>query len=120
MGIGHSLKLAMQKNNTNANELASRLGVTPSTLYSMVQRDSNRINIDLVAKIAHVLNMTLDELLFGNDSSTSKAYLSSFEQDLVNAYRRAPESRKEAVRALFEIEDQEKESAGGLAESSAS
>ena len=115
MGIGHNLEWAMKKNNTNANELASLLGVTPSTLYSMIQRDSNRIDIDLIIKIAHALNMTSDELLGGENTDINQLSLSSFEKNLVISYRRAPESRKEAVRALLEIEDQEKEIADASA-----
>ena len=65
MGIGARLVELMKKKNINTNELANRIGVAPTTLYSMIKRDSSRVDIDLIIKIAHALNMTADELLSG-------------------------------------------------------
>ena len=63
MGIGVRLEAIMKAKDINANELAKKIGVTPSTIYSMIKRDSNRVDIDLIIKIAHALGMTADELL---------------------------------------------------------
>lgn len=63
MGIGVRLEAIMKAKKINANELASKIGVTSSTIYSMIKRDSTRVDIDLIIKIAHALGMTADELL---------------------------------------------------------
>ena len=42
MGIGARLMELMKKKNINTNELAIMIGVPPTTLYSMIKRDSNR------------------------------------------------------------------------------
>lgn len=63
MGIKYRIEFFMGKEGINANELAIRMGVTPSTIYSMLKRDSSRIDIDLLIKIAKALNVTTDELL---------------------------------------------------------
>lgn len=63
MGIGIRLEKIMKEKGINANELSLKIGVTPSTLYSMIKRDSNRVDIDLIIKIARALNMTADELI---------------------------------------------------------
>ena len=63
MGIGKRLEELMKIRNLNTNELAKLIGVAPTTLYSMIKRDSNRVDIDLIIKIAHALGMTADELL---------------------------------------------------------
>ena len=63
MGIGVRLEAIMKAKDINANELAKKIGVTPSTIYSMIKRNSNRVDIDLIIKIAHALGMTADELL---------------------------------------------------------
>lgn len=63
MGIGKRLEDLMEKRGVNANELAKLIGVAPTTLYSMIKRDSNRVDIDLIIKIAHALGMTADEFL---------------------------------------------------------
>lgn len=63
MGIKNRLTSLLKEKGMNINELASKIDVTPSTLYSIVQRDSTRIDIDLILKIAHALGVTADELL---------------------------------------------------------
>ncbi len=63
MGIKNRLNELLQERKMNANELASAINVTPSTIYSMLQRDSARIDIDLIMKISHALGVTADELL---------------------------------------------------------
>ena len=57
MGIGVRLEAIMKAKGINANELAKKIGVTPSTIYSMIKRDSNRVDIDLIIKIAHALGI---------------------------------------------------------------
>lgn len=63
MGIKAKVEYFMGKEGINANELASRMGVTSSTIYSMLQRDSSRIDIDLLIKISKALNVSTDTLL---------------------------------------------------------
>ena len=40
MGIGAKLEKLLKKRNMNANELAQNIGVAPTTIYSMIRRDS--------------------------------------------------------------------------------
>ncbi len=63
MGIRNRLMDLLNERNMNANELATEIGVAPSTIYSIMQRDSNRIDIDLIVKISHALGVTADDLL---------------------------------------------------------
>lgn len=63
MGIKAKVEYFMGKEGINANELANRMGVTSSTIYSMLQRDSSRIDIDLLIKISKALNVSTDTLL---------------------------------------------------------
>ena len=70
MGIGARLSEIMAEKNINTNELAVKIGVPPTTLYSMIKRDSTRVEIDLIIKIAHALDMTADEFLSGETPET--------------------------------------------------
>lgn len=70
MGFGLRLEEIMKEKGINANELALKIGVTPSTLYSMIKRDSSRVDIDLIIKIAHALGITADELLTGEKQAS--------------------------------------------------
>lgn len=63
MGISNRLTNLMKENGTNANDLALRAGIPASTIYSLIRRDSNRVDIDSLIKIAKALNVTADYLL---------------------------------------------------------
>ena len=52
MGIGSKLDALLKKQNTNANELANKIGVAPTTIYSMIRRDSKKADIEVLFKIA--------------------------------------------------------------------
>ena len=79
MGIGARLMELMKERNINANELANRIGVRPSTIYSIIKRDSSRVDIDLIIKIAHALGMTADELLSGEAYERPNTLAAHFE-----------------------------------------
>lgn len=74
MGIKNRLTELLKERHINANELASRINVTPSTIYSILQRDSARIDIDLIMKIAHGLGVTADELLSDEIKEVSRSF----------------------------------------------
>lgn len=67
MGIGSKLTKLMKEQDTNANELASKAGVPPTTIYSLIRRDSNRVDIDSLIKIARALGVTAE--YFCNEES---------------------------------------------------
>lgn len=68
MGIGRKLTDLMKKRNTNANELAALTGVPAQTIYSLIRRDANKVDIDSLIRIARALGVTAD--YFGNDESS--------------------------------------------------
>ncbi len=79
MGIGARLVELMEKRKINTNELANMIGVPPTTLYSMIKRDSNRVDIDLIIKISHALGMTADEFLSGESFEKPNTLAAHFE-----------------------------------------
>lgn len=42
MGIGTKLSELIEANGTNPNELAKKIGVAPTTIYSIIKRDSKK------------------------------------------------------------------------------
>ena len=91
MGIGARLSEIMAEKNMNTNELAIKIGVPPTTLYSMIKRDSSRVEIDLIIKIAHALDMTADELLVGETGEPEQTTIAAhFDGDDLT-----PEERQE-------------------------
>lgn len=65
MGIGSKLQKLLDANNTNANELAKKIEVSPQTIYSMIKRDSKKADIEVLLKIAEVFGVTAE--YFVND-----------------------------------------------------
>ena len=64
MGIGSRLEILMKERHTNANELALKIGVAPTTIYSMIKRDSKKADIDVLLRIAQALDV--DVACFGD------------------------------------------------------
>ena len=106
MGIANKLRELMCSKDINANELAKMIDVTPSTIYSILQRDSKSMNHDLVMKIAHALGVSTDELL-GRSGTTR--YLSEIEIKLIDAFRSSSDDTKNAVCAVLGVQRQEEQ-----------
>lgn len=77
MGIGSKLTKLMKEQDTNANELASKAGVPPTTIYSLIRRDSNRVDIDSLIKIARALGVTAE--YFCNEESVPHTRAAHFD-----------------------------------------
>ena len=57
MGIGKKLDRLMKEQGTNANELAQKIGVAPTTIYSMIRRDSKKADIEVLIRISKELGV---------------------------------------------------------------
>ena len=51
----------MKKRGIRTNELANRSGVTPSSVYSMLDSSRKEVSVNLVKKLCDGLDMTLGE-----------------------------------------------------------
>lgn len=60
MGIGKVLVRLLKERGTNVHEIASKAGIKPSTLYSIIQRDSMSANVRDLWRLTHMLDITLD------------------------------------------------------------
>ena len=66
MGIGKKLDSLMKERGTNANELAQKIGVAPTTIYSMIKRDSKKADIEVLIRLSKELGV--DPEYFCDDS----------------------------------------------------
>lgn len=71
MGIGSKLNDLLIKRNMNASELAAQVGIAPTTIYSMIKRDSKKADIEVLIKIAKILNVPVE--YFGDEEPTTLA-----------------------------------------------
>lgn len=57
MGIGIKLSNLLTERNMTVAELAKRIDVAPTTIYSIIQRNNKKVDIDVLLDIAEVLNV---------------------------------------------------------------
>lgn len=111
MGIGAKLQDILNANNSNPNDLAMRIGVTPSTIYSIIKRDNTKVDIEVLLRICREFNVSVEEFYNANHSNNRKQpkeqdnhfKLSPHEKDLVLAYRQYPEFQA-AIDSMLHIE----------------
>ena len=60
MGIGSKISKLMENKNINANELANKINVPPTTIYSMIKRDSKKADIEVLIRIAKELGVPVE------------------------------------------------------------
>ncbi|MEI6821024.1 MAG: helix-turn-helix transcriptional regulator [Bacteroidota bacterium] len=60
MGIGSKLENLLELRGRNVNDVALAINVKPPTLYSIIKRDSNHVDIELVFKLADELGVKVD------------------------------------------------------------
>lgn len=104
MGIGSKLDLLMKQRNTNANELANKIGVAPTTIYSMIKRDSKKADIEVLFKIAKELGV--DAEYFCDDTKEPSKEEPYIDVELLiarNGKNFSPEQKMELIRMLSEL-----------------
>ena len=103
MSIGLNLSQLMELRGTNANELAKKVGVAPTTIYSMVRRDSKKADIEVLIRIAKELGVATE--YFCDDEPDPKAYEPTYEdiQSLVarNGKKLTLEQKQDLIRTLL-------------------
>ena len=109
MGIGLKLEKLIKDRNTNVNELAQKVGVAPTTIYSMIRRDSKKADIEVLFKIAKELGV--DAEYFCDADTQIDKYEPSYEdvESLIarNGKEFSTEQKMRLIKLLSEI-DQEK------------
>lgn len=98
ISLSNKLKLLFKEKYTNVNEVAARINVSPQTLYSLIKRDSTKIDIALLDKIATELNVDIN--YFFNDSNA----MSPSKKELLKKFDFIDSFGKEAVMSVLNIE----------------
>ena len=60
MGIGNKLNKLLKERNMTVTELSRRINVAPTTIYSIIQRNNKKVDIDVLLDIADVLGVTAE------------------------------------------------------------
>jgi len=59
--VAQRFRMICEERNIRPNELANRAGVTPSSVYSMLDPRRKEVSVNLVKKLCDGLDMTLGE-----------------------------------------------------------
>lgn len=73
MGLGKRLEQVISSRNLKIMQVASMSGVPASTLYSIIERDNKKIDIDILIRICKSLDIPV-EYLVGDDSNNEVNY----------------------------------------------
>ena len=98
---GSMLKEILREQKTNINELARRLNVPAQTLYSMVKRDNQKVDFDLMMRICSELNVPVERMC---EDVTVPALPDSDEFSMLSRYRRLDEWGRELTRLVIDRE----------------
>lgn len=106
MGIGLKLEKLIKERNTNVNELAQKIGVAPTTIYSMIRRDSKKADIEVLFKISKELGV--DAEYFCDAETLIDKYEPSYEdvESLIarNGKDFSTEQKMKLIKLLSEID----------------
>lgn len=94
--IAENLSFYLKERNITQKELATKLGVVQSAVTNWIKKD-NAPDIEMVAKICDVLQITLNDLYGINNSDYSE-----IEKRIIHQYRNNPEIQG-AVKILLGI-----------------
>lgn len=101
MGIGKTLLDILQEKGENPNSLAEKVGVTPSTIYSITKRDNMKVDISLLAKICSALNVSMNRF-YDEYISEQKASDVLIKKDIVTADNSENDVRKQKLLNNYE------------------
>lgn len=84
MGIGAKLSELLKIRNSNPNELADKIGVPASTIYSIIKRDNMKVDISVLAKICKVLNVKM-EVFYNEYITDNKTIIDDGQKQIIIA-----------------------------------
>ena len=92
MGIGKTLSDILDEKSRNPNELADKIGESPSTIYSIIRRDNMKVDIAVLAKICSELGVDMERFYIEYVKNVPKNafQLSDHEKEVIIAYRQQP------------------------------
>ena len=89
---GPMLKEIIAESGTNINELARRINIPPQTLYSMVRRDNQKVDFDLMMRICAELKVPVERMC---ENIELPELPDNDEWQLIQQYRKLDSSGKE-------------------------
>lgn len=96
---GSTLKQVLCEQGISANELARRISLSPQTLYSMIKRDNQKVDFDLMISICRELGVPVERFI--DDASSVSALPNDMEWELIRRYRGLDEHGRRLIELIL-------------------
>lgn len=100
MGLGKKLTDIIASRNLKVTQVAQMADVPASTLYSIIDRDNKKVDIDVLIRICKALDVSTDYIL-QNDDVAETIVLDNHEKKVITAYRNNPDMQPAVDRLLL-------------------
>ena len=100
--IGHTLKNILEKKKLNVTQLSRETGISPQTLYSIINRDNMKIGFDVLLKICRTLDVPMQT--FYSDLGETPDMPSPEEWQILGDFRSLDPHGREAALAIIKVE----------------
>lgn len=93
MGIGNRLNDLLKQKNMTVTELSRKIGVAPTTIYSIIQRNNKKMDIDVLLDIANLLDVNVEYFRDSEPPITPSAHFNcrDFTEDELDEIRQFAE-----------------------------
>ena len=104
MGIGSILSELIDKKGANVNRVAQEASISPQTLYSMIRRDSMKVDIEVLIRVCRVLDVPVEYVYnkYKGKEATAPPSFSAHEIELITKYRTLDENGRELVESVLD------------------
>ena len=104
MGIGSILSELIDKKGANVNRVAQEASISPQTLYSMIRRDSMKVDIEVLIRVCRVLDVPVEYVYnkYKGKEATAPPSFSAHEIELITKYRALDENGRALVESVLD------------------
>lgn len=102
MGIGSKLENLLKERNIKVSELARAVGIAPTTIYSIINRNNKKVDIDILLAISDYLGVKAEYFRDGSSGSSALTALTAHEQEHMRKYRAIDDGGREMVDAVLD------------------
>lgn len=103
MGIGSILSALIEEKGSNVNKVAQEASISPQTLYSMIRRDSMKVDIEVLIRVCRVLGVPVDHVYnkYKGEEKAKQPLFSPHETKLIKKYRALDDNGRAAVDSVL-------------------
>ena len=103
MGIGSILSALIEEKGSNVNKVAQEASISPQTLYSMIRRDSMKVDIEVLIRVCRVLDVPVEYVYnkYKGEEKAKQPLFSPHETKLIKKYRALDDNGRAAVDSVL-------------------